>query len=131
MSYALFAALKNDRPRARLAYSEFCRLAPLTRHFEWERVRVQMAKIHAPHRKSGYLAGVEFEATTDREGRPDWTMVYEPGPKAQGRAPGVHHAGWAGRARDRAAAGRAATAGQAKPSSPSRPAWSGSWSSGA
>jgi hypothetical protein len=83
LSYALFAALKNHRPRARLAYSEFCRLAPLTRHFKWERVRKQMAKIHAPHRKSGYLAGVEFEATTDREGRPDWTMVYDPGPKAQ------------------------------------------------
>ena len=44
---------------------------------------MQMAKIHTPHRKAGYLAGVEFEATTDREGRPDWTMVYEPGPKAQ------------------------------------------------
>ena len=28
VSYAMFAALKNDRPRARLAYSEFCRLAP-------------------------------------------------------------------------------------------------------
>ena len=83
MSYALFAALKNNRPRARLAYSEFCRLAPLTRHFEWERVRVQMAQIHAPHRKSGYLAGVEFEATVDHEGRADWTMVYEPGPKAK------------------------------------------------
>jgi hypothetical protein len=83
MSYALFAALKNNRPRARLAYSEFCRLAPLTRHFEWERVRVQMAQIHAPHRKSGYLAGVEFEATADHEGRADWTMVYEPGPKAK------------------------------------------------
>ena len=82
-SYALFAALKNDRPRARLAYSEFCRLAPLTRYFEWEHARKQMAKIHTPHRKSGYLAGVEFEATTDREGRPDWTMVYEPGPKAK------------------------------------------------
>src|SRR5512135_2640251 len=83
VSYAMFAALKNHRPRARLAYSEFCRLAPLTRHFEWERARVQMAKIHAPHRKAGYLAGVELEATTDREGRPDWTMVYEPGPKAK------------------------------------------------
>jgi hypothetical protein len=83
MSYALFAALKNHRPRARLAYSEFCRLAPLTRHFKWEHARKQMAKIHAPHRKAGYLAGVEFEATTDREGRPDWTMVYEPGPKAK------------------------------------------------
>ncbi|MBV8384850.1 MAG: hypothetical protein JOZ63_19850, partial [Planctomycetaceae bacterium] len=83
VSYAMFAALKNDRPRARLAYSEFCRLAPLTRHFEWERVRVQMAQIHAPHRKSGYLAGVEFEATADHEGRADWTMSYLPGPKAK------------------------------------------------
>ena len=83
VSYALFAALKNDRPRARLAYSEFCRLAPLTRHFEWERARVQMAKLHAPHRKSGYLAGVEFEATADHEGRADWTMSYMPGPKAK------------------------------------------------
>src|SRR5512135_366702 len=83
VSYAMFAALKNDRPRARLTYSEFCRLAPLTRHFDWEHTRKQMAKIHTPHRKSGYFAGVEFEATTDREGRPDWTMVYEPGPKAK------------------------------------------------
>jgi hypothetical protein len=83
LSYALFAALKNHRPRARLAYSEFCRLAPLTRHFDWERVRVQMAQIHASHRKSGYLAGVEFEATADHEGRADWTMSYLPGPKAQ------------------------------------------------
>jgi hypothetical protein len=83
MSYALFAALKNHRPRARLAYSEFCRLAPLTRHFDWERVRVQMAQIHAPHRKAGYLARVEFEATADHEGRADWTMSYLPGPKAR------------------------------------------------
>jgi hypothetical protein len=83
VSYVMFAALKNNRPRAWLAYSEFCRLAPLTRHFEWERARVQMAKIHAPHRKAGYLAGVEFEATTDHEGRPDWTMSYTPGPKAK------------------------------------------------
>ena len=28
VSYAMFAALKNHRPRARLIYSEFCRLAP-------------------------------------------------------------------------------------------------------
>ena len=83
VSYAMFAALKNDRPRARLAYSEFCRLAPLTRYFEWEHARKQMAKIHTPHRQAGYFAGVEFEATTDREGRPDWTMMYKPGPKAK------------------------------------------------
>ncbi|MBV8233973.1 MAG: hypothetical protein JO329_28680, partial [Planctomycetaceae bacterium] len=38
---------------------------------------------HAPHLESGYLARVAFEATTDREGRPDWMMAYTPGPKAQ------------------------------------------------
>ena len=83
VSYAMFATLKNHRPRARLVYSEFCRLAPLTRHFDWEHARKQMAKIHAPHLRAGYLAEVAFEATTDHEGRPDWTMSYTPGPKAK------------------------------------------------
>src|SRR5512142_2622211 len=46
-------------------------------------MRKQMHKVHAPHRKSGYIVGVEYEATTDREGRPDWTMIYTPGPKAK------------------------------------------------
>jgi hypothetical protein len=83
VSYALFAALRNHRPRARLTYSEFCRLAPLTRYFDREQVRSQMKQIHAPHRKSGYIAGVELESTTDRDGRPDWVLSYTPGPKAK------------------------------------------------
>ena len=45
--YQMYAALKNDRPRAKLVYSEFCTYAPQTRHFDWERVRSQMNKIHA------------------------------------------------------------------------------------
>ena len=83
VSYAMFATLKNHRPRSRLVYSEFCRRAPLTRHFDWEHARKQMAKIHAPHLRGGYVAEVAFEATTDRESRPDWTLVYTPGPKAK------------------------------------------------
>ncbi len=39
--------------------------------------------ITTPHRKSGYILGVEFEPTTDGDGNPDWIMLYMPGPKAR------------------------------------------------
>jgi hypothetical protein len=42
-----------------------------------------MHKLHTPHLASGYIADVALEATTDRDGRPDWTIVYTPGPKAK------------------------------------------------
>lgn len=83
LSFQMFAALKHSRPRAKLSYGEFCTHAPLTRHAEWLRVRTQMNKLHAPHKKSGYIQSVEFEQTADRDGKPDWLMVYVPGPKAR------------------------------------------------
>lgn len=83
LSYQMFAALKHSRSRARLSYGEFCTHAPLTRHEEWLRVRTQMNKLHAPHKKSGYIQSVEFEQTIDRDGKPDWMMLYTPGPKAR------------------------------------------------
>lgn len=83
LSYRMYAALKNGRPRAKLSYGDFCTHAPLTRHSEWLRVRTQMNKLHAPHKKSGYIQSVEFEQTTDRDGKPDWNMLYTPGPKAR------------------------------------------------
>ncbi len=82
-SYRMFAALKNGSPTARLSYAEFCRHAPQARYEDFNQVKKQMHKVHAPHRKAGYLAGVEYEPTTDREGRPDWMMAYTPGPKAR------------------------------------------------
>src|SRR5512135_1034209 len=82
-SYPIFGAIKHGRSKAKLAYSEFCLHAPQTRYEDFDRVKKQMHKLHVPHRKSGYIAGVEFEATTDRAGRPDWTMLYTPGPKAR------------------------------------------------
>src|SRR5439155_474231 len=60
LSYRMYATLKNDRPRARLLYSEFCTYAPLVRQYDWNIVRPQMARIHAPHKKSGYFAGIDF-----------------------------------------------------------------------
>ena len=83
LSYQMYAALKNDRPRAKLVYSEFCTYAPQARHHDWERVRSQMNKIYRPHKQSGYIAEIDYEQTVDADGRPDWIMLYRPGPKAR------------------------------------------------
>ena len=79
----MYAAIKNDRERAKLLYSEFCKYAPLTRHVDWENARSQMAKIHAPHQKSGYIGKIDYEQTIDADGLPDWIMLYQPGLKAR------------------------------------------------
>ena len=83
LSYQMYAALKYDRPRAKLTYSDFCAHAPQTRHTDWERVRSQMNKVHRPHKKSGYVLQVDFQQTTDHSDLPDWIMFYQPGPKAR------------------------------------------------
>ncbi|MBV8315553.1 MAG: hypothetical protein JOZ53_11500 [Planctomycetaceae bacterium] len=83
LSYPLFGALRHGQPKARMRYSEFCTYAPQTRHATYSETRKQMARVLAPHLESGYLTGVEYEPTTDRGGRPDWAMIYTPGPKAK------------------------------------------------
>jgi hypothetical protein len=83
LSYQMYAALKHDRARAKLVYSEFCTHAPQTRYMEFDRVKKQMHKIHSVHRKSGYIAGINYEQATDGKGQPDWIMLYVPGPKAK------------------------------------------------
>lgn len=83
LSFQIYAALKNSRREARLSYAEFCTYAPLTRFTKWDQVRPQMARIHRPHLKSGYIESVEFQQTADRNGKPDWVMVYAPGFKAR------------------------------------------------
>lgn len=83
LTYQMYAALKYDRPRAKLTYSDFCAHAPQTRHTDWERVRSQMNKVHRPHKKSGYILQVDFQQTTDNLDLPDWIMLYQPGPKAR------------------------------------------------
>ena len=83
LSYQVYAALKYDRPRAKLTYSEFCDHAPQTRHEEWDKVRSQMNKLHRPHRESGYIDDVDFQQTADHEGKIDWIILYKPGSKAR------------------------------------------------
>lgn len=83
IGFQIYAVLKHERPRARLLYSDFCLRAPQTRYLDWEHVRKQMYKVHAPHLKSGYLAGVEFQEQPGEGGRPDWMMLYTPGQRAK------------------------------------------------
>ena len=83
IGFQIYAVLKHERPRARLSYSDFCTRAPQTRYFDWEHVRKQMYKVHAPHLKSGYLAKVEFQELQSESGELDWLMLYTPGSKAK------------------------------------------------
>lgn len=83
LSFSIFAALDNGRPTARLAYGEFCRDAPLTRHVDRDRARKQMHKLALPLVEAAYIGKkVELEEAADRQGRPDWTLTYTPGPRA-------------------------------------------------
>jgi len=81
-SYQIYAALLHNNPRAKLTYSDYCTLSTQTRYLDWDHVKKQMYKVHMPHLRSGYLAKVEYEAITDVEGKPDWNMLYTPGPNA-------------------------------------------------
>lgn len=83
LSYQMFAALRHNRPTAKLVYSELCTYAPQTRYTDYERVKKQMYKVHAPHRKSDYIKAVEFESAMDSENQPDWVIHYTPGAKAR------------------------------------------------
>lgn len=83
LSFQIYAALKHGRPRARLLYSEYCTYAPQTRYFDYDHVKKQMYKVHVPHRQSDYISAVEFREAMDRDGRPDWEMLYVPGGRAK------------------------------------------------
>ncbi len=83
LSYQIFAAIRNERPRAKMLYSYYCVRAPQTRYTDYDHVKKQMFKLHAPHKKSNYLSTVEFRETTDAEGQLDWEMFYTPGRRAR------------------------------------------------
>ena len=82
VSYAIYGAIKNGQPTARYRYSEFCKNAPQLRYDIFDQVKKQMYKIHRPHVEQGYIVKVKYEETIDETGKPDWWMVYVPGPRA-------------------------------------------------
>lgn len=83
LSYQIYAALRNERPRAKMLYSYYCTRAPQNRYFDYEHFKKQMYKVHAPHLKSGYLAKVEFKEQRAASGELDWIMLYTPGRRAK------------------------------------------------
>jgi hypothetical protein len=83
ISRQMFATIKYGLATAKLSYAEYCEHAPQQRYFDYEHVKKQMYKVHRPHLQSGYLEVVNFQATTCSEGKPDWLMLYTPGPKAK------------------------------------------------
>ena len=83
VSYRVYAALKRNRPTARLPYSDFCTFSALQRYSDYDHFKKQMYKIHRPHLESGYLAKAYYEETMDGAGGQDWIMRYVPGPRAR------------------------------------------------
>ncbi len=82
ISYQMLPAIKYNQ-RAKLTYSEFCMFSTMTRYVQFEQVKKQMYKIHVPHVRAGYIAKIEYEATTDENGQPDWNIFYLPGETAK------------------------------------------------
>ena len=83
LSFPIYGALKWGKPYAGQLYSELCLASPLTRYYQWEKVKKQLYKLHRPHLASGYLAAVEYEIVRAADGEPDWLIKYTPGPKAK------------------------------------------------
>jgi hypothetical protein len=83
LSYKMFAALKHRHAHATLRYAEYCLLSTQQRYTDTIQVQKQMYKVHRPHMQSSYLTQVQYEATTDDTGQPDWLLHYTPGPKAR------------------------------------------------
>ena len=116
LSFQIFGALAGERPRAKMLYSYFCARAPQTRYFDYEHVKKQMYKLHQPHKRSGYIAAVEFRETTDGEGRADWEMLYTPGDKARAEFENFNEPG--GLAKRRKRSGRTALPTHAEKNAP-------------
>jgi len=81
-SFQIFGSLAGGRPRAKMLYSDYCKFAPQNRYFEFDQVKKQMFKIHAPHREAGYIAKVDYQTVSEEGGEPDWEIFYTPGSKA-------------------------------------------------
>lgn len=94
LSFQVYGALAGGRPRAKMLYSEYCNHAPQVRYPDFDRVKKQMYKIHAPHREAGYIVKVEYQETIGSEGVRDWEMFYTPGPRAIAELSAAASAAW-------------------------------------
>jgi len=110
ISPKMFAAQKNGRSTAWLRYSDYCQYAVQKPQPNRSWMQAQMAAVHRFHRKSGYIANVSYRTSPQEDGTLDWTIEYEPGPRARAEYATFNgaHAG-AGRSSKRYAKTRKAT----------------------
>ena len=52
-----------------MLYSDYCKYAPQARYGDFDHVKKQMYKLHVPHRESGYIAKIDYQETTDPQGK--------------------------------------------------------------
>ena len=82
LSFQIYGAIANGRPRAKMLYSDYCKFAPQARYPDYDHVKKQMHRLHKVHKDSGYIERVDYEKKVDTNGIEDWEMFYTPGPKA-------------------------------------------------
>jgi hypothetical protein len=83
LSFKIFPAIRYNLSHAKLLYSEYCAFSAQQRYYDYDHFKKQMYKIHKPHLTSGYIEKIEYQETTDDEGKIDWLMCYTPGHKAK------------------------------------------------
>ena len=84
LSYRMYAAIKNDRPRAKLTVFRIlhlCSTDPAIRLGTWSAADEQDSSPRTGNPATS--PGSTIEQTVDGDGRPDWVMLYVPGPKAR------------------------------------------------
>jgi hypothetical protein len=82
LSFQIYGAIASARARAKMLYSDYCKYAPQVRYGDFDHVKKQMYKLHVTHRESGYITKVDYQETTDPDGKADWEIFYTPGLKA-------------------------------------------------
>jgi hypothetical protein len=83
VSPKFFAAIKNGHPTAWVRYSDFCLYSVQKRQATRRRMQIQMAVVHRPHVKAGYIADLAYRPASAPDGAADWIISYIPGPRAR------------------------------------------------
>jgi hypothetical protein len=82
-------------------------------------MQIQMAVVHRPHLRAGYIADVVYRPAATADGSPDWIISYTPGPKARAEFDAFNRTPWTSR---RTAVPRAAVESSRAPEPVSMPA---------
>ena len=83
ISPKFYATIKNKYSTAWVRYLDYCQYAVQKPQSSRSRMQAQMAAVHRPHWRSGYIASVNYRLSPQNDGLLDWIIVYTPGPRAR------------------------------------------------